>query len=160
MTNVLVEGGSRLLNTLFDMYAIDEVHVFTAPKDAGGDSTSAPRLSDSSRSRTSSPPISTATSTSQRARRVRSRAHTKSIVRPTRRVFVERKRRARGEGLHAEFAVEHGVRETELAVLLRVVAAERHGRHERGEPIAASSSRGSPPAARAGGSAGRFRGRD
>jgi diaminohydroxyphosphoribosylaminopyrimidine deaminase/5-amino-6-(5-phosphoribosylamino)uracil reductase len=44
MTNVLVEGGSRLLHTLFDIYAIDEVHVFTAPKDAGGDTPSAPRL--------------------------------------------------------------------------------------------------------------------
>lgn len=44
MTNVLVEGGSRLLNTLFDIYAIDEVHVFTAAKDAGGDAPSAPRL--------------------------------------------------------------------------------------------------------------------
>jgi diaminohydroxyphosphoribosylaminopyrimidine deaminase/5-amino-6-(5-phosphoribosylamino)uracil reductase len=44
MTNVLVEGGSRLLHTLFDIYAIDEVHVFTAPKDAGGDAPSAPRL--------------------------------------------------------------------------------------------------------------------
>ena len=36
MTNVLVEGGSRLLGTLFDMRAIDEVHVFIAPKLAGG----------------------------------------------------------------------------------------------------------------------------
>jgi len=44
MTNVLVEAGSRLLNTLFDIYAIDEVHAFTAPKDAGGDAPSAPRL--------------------------------------------------------------------------------------------------------------------
>jgi len=44
MTNVLVEGGSRLLHSLFDIYAIDEVHVFTAPKDAGGDAPSAPRL--------------------------------------------------------------------------------------------------------------------
>ncbi len=44
MTNVLVEGGSCLLNTLFDMYAIDEVHVFTAPKDAGGEAPIAPRL--------------------------------------------------------------------------------------------------------------------
>jgi diaminohydroxyphosphoribosylaminopyrimidine deaminase/5-amino-6-(5-phosphoribosylamino)uracil reductase len=44
MTNVLVEGGSRLLHTLFDIYAIDEVHVFTAPKDAGGDAPLAPRL--------------------------------------------------------------------------------------------------------------------
>ena len=44
MTNVLVEGGSKLLRSLFDMYAIDEVHVFTAPKDAGGDAPTAPRL--------------------------------------------------------------------------------------------------------------------
>jgi len=44
MTNVLVEGGSRLLRTLFEIDAIDEVHVFTAPKDAGGDAPLAPRL--------------------------------------------------------------------------------------------------------------------
>lgn len=36
MTNLLVEGGSHLLGTLFDMRAIDEVHVFIAPKFAGG----------------------------------------------------------------------------------------------------------------------------
>jgi diaminohydroxyphosphoribosylaminopyrimidine deaminase/5-amino-6-(5-phosphoribosylamino)uracil reductase len=36
MTNVLVEGGSELLGTLFDMRAVDEVHVFIAPKLAGG----------------------------------------------------------------------------------------------------------------------------
>jgi diaminohydroxyphosphoribosylaminopyrimidine deaminase/5-amino-6-(5-phosphoribosylamino)uracil reductase len=36
MTNVLVEGGSRLLGTLFDMRAVDEVHAFIAPKFAGG----------------------------------------------------------------------------------------------------------------------------
>ena len=36
MTNVLVEGGSQLLGTLFDLRAIDEVHVFIAPKLAGG----------------------------------------------------------------------------------------------------------------------------
>jgi diaminohydroxyphosphoribosylaminopyrimidine deaminase/5-amino-6-(5-phosphoribosylamino)uracil reductase len=36
MTNVLVEGGSRLLGTLFSMRAIDEVHVFIAAKLAGG----------------------------------------------------------------------------------------------------------------------------
>jgi diaminohydroxyphosphoribosylaminopyrimidine deaminase/5-amino-6-(5-phosphoribosylamino)uracil reductase len=35
-TNVLVEGGSKLLGALFDMRAIDEVHVFIAPKFAGG----------------------------------------------------------------------------------------------------------------------------
>lgn len=36
MTNILVEGGSHLLGSLFDMRAIDEVHVFIAPKFAGG----------------------------------------------------------------------------------------------------------------------------
>ena len=36
MTNVLVEGGSQLLGTLFDMRVVDEVHVFIAPKLAGG----------------------------------------------------------------------------------------------------------------------------
>ena len=36
MTNVLVEGGSRLLGSFFDAGAIDEVHVFIAPKLIGG----------------------------------------------------------------------------------------------------------------------------
>jgi len=36
MTNVLVEGGSRLLGSLLDAAAIDEVHVFIAPKLVGG----------------------------------------------------------------------------------------------------------------------------
>jgi diaminohydroxyphosphoribosylaminopyrimidine deaminase/5-amino-6-(5-phosphoribosylamino)uracil reductase len=36
MTNVLVEGGSKLLGVLFDAGAVDEVHVFIAPKLAGG----------------------------------------------------------------------------------------------------------------------------
>lgn len=36
MTNVLVEGGSQLLGTMFDMRLVDEVHVFIAPKLAGG----------------------------------------------------------------------------------------------------------------------------
>ena len=36
MTNVLVEGGGRLLGSLFDARLIDEVHVFIAPKLAGG----------------------------------------------------------------------------------------------------------------------------
>lgn len=36
MTNVLVEGGSKLLGTLFDIRAVDEVHVFIAPRLAGG----------------------------------------------------------------------------------------------------------------------------
>lgn len=44
MTNVLVEGGSRLLENFFDVYAVDEVHVFTAPKDSIGDPPAAPRL--------------------------------------------------------------------------------------------------------------------
>jgi diaminohydroxyphosphoribosylaminopyrimidine deaminase/5-amino-6-(5-phosphoribosylamino)uracil reductase len=42
MTNVLVEGGSRLLGTLFDLQAVDEVHVFIAPKLAGGDGALSP----------------------------------------------------------------------------------------------------------------------
>ena len=36
MTNVLVEGGGRLLGSLFDARLIDEVHVFIGPKLAGG----------------------------------------------------------------------------------------------------------------------------
>lgn len=36
MTNVLVEGGSQLLGTLFDQQLVDEVHVFIAPKIVGG----------------------------------------------------------------------------------------------------------------------------
>jgi diaminohydroxyphosphoribosylaminopyrimidine deaminase/5-amino-6-(5-phosphoribosylamino)uracil reductase len=36
MTNVLVEGGGRLLGSLFDAHHIDEVHVFIAPKLLGG----------------------------------------------------------------------------------------------------------------------------
>jgi diaminohydroxyphosphoribosylaminopyrimidine deaminase/5-amino-6-(5-phosphoribosylamino)uracil reductase len=36
MTNVLVEGGSQLLGTMFDMRVVDEVHVFIAPKLGGG----------------------------------------------------------------------------------------------------------------------------
>jgi diaminohydroxyphosphoribosylaminopyrimidine deaminase/5-amino-6-(5-phosphoribosylamino)uracil reductase len=36
MTNLLVEGGGRLLGALFDLQAIDEVHVFIAPKLFGG----------------------------------------------------------------------------------------------------------------------------
>jgi diaminohydroxyphosphoribosylaminopyrimidine deaminase/5-amino-6-(5-phosphoribosylamino)uracil reductase len=42
MTNVLVEGGSRLLGTLFDRNVVDEVHVFIAPKLAGGDGALSP----------------------------------------------------------------------------------------------------------------------
>jgi diaminohydroxyphosphoribosylaminopyrimidine deaminase/5-amino-6-(5-phosphoribosylamino)uracil reductase len=36
LTNVLVEGGGRLLGSLFDARAIDEVHVFIASKLVGG----------------------------------------------------------------------------------------------------------------------------
>lgn len=36
MTNVLVEGGAKLLGTLLDADLIDEVHVFVAPKIIGG----------------------------------------------------------------------------------------------------------------------------
>jgi diaminohydroxyphosphoribosylaminopyrimidine deaminase / 5-amino-6-(5-phosphoribosylamino)uracil reductase len=42
MTNVLVEGGSKLLGALFDVGAIDEVHVFIAPKLIGGAGASSP----------------------------------------------------------------------------------------------------------------------
>jgi diaminohydroxyphosphoribosylaminopyrimidine deaminase / 5-amino-6-(5-phosphoribosylamino)uracil reductase len=42
MTNVLVEGGSRLLGTLFEMRSIDELHVFVAPKIVGGDAAPVP----------------------------------------------------------------------------------------------------------------------
>lgn len=36
MTNVLVEGGGRLIGTLLDLGQLDEVHVFIAPKLIGG----------------------------------------------------------------------------------------------------------------------------
>lgn len=36
MTNILVEGGEALLGSLFDRRQIDELHVFVAPKLAGG----------------------------------------------------------------------------------------------------------------------------
>ncbi len=42
MTNVLVEGGSSLLGSFFDCRAIDEVHVFVAPKLIGGSSAPSP----------------------------------------------------------------------------------------------------------------------
>ena len=42
MTNVLVEGGGRLLGTLFDAGQIDEVHVFVAPKLLGGENARSP----------------------------------------------------------------------------------------------------------------------
>ena len=36
MTNLLVEGGAQVLGTFLDIRAIDEVHVFIAPKLIGG----------------------------------------------------------------------------------------------------------------------------
>ena len=36
LTNLLVEGGSQVLGTLFDLDCVDEVHVFVAPKLVGG----------------------------------------------------------------------------------------------------------------------------
>lgn len=42
MTNVLVEGGGRLLGSLLDAAEIDEVHVFIAPKLLGGDAARGP----------------------------------------------------------------------------------------------------------------------
>ena len=42
MTNVLVEGGSHLLGSLFDAREIDEVHVFIAPKLCGGQAAPTP----------------------------------------------------------------------------------------------------------------------
>jgi diaminohydroxyphosphoribosylaminopyrimidine deaminase/5-amino-6-(5-phosphoribosylamino)uracil reductase len=36
MTNVLVEGGGELLGSFFDAHAVDEVHIFIAPKIIGG----------------------------------------------------------------------------------------------------------------------------
>ena len=36
MTNVMVEGGGRVLGSLLDARQIDEVHVFIAPKLIGG----------------------------------------------------------------------------------------------------------------------------
>ncbi len=42
MTNILVEGGAKLLGSLFDMRAIDEAHVFIAPKFAGGEAAPSP----------------------------------------------------------------------------------------------------------------------
>jgi diaminohydroxyphosphoribosylaminopyrimidine deaminase/5-amino-6-(5-phosphoribosylamino)uracil reductase len=42
MTNVLVEGGGRLLGTLADIGQIDELHVFVAPRVIGGDASPSP----------------------------------------------------------------------------------------------------------------------
>lgn len=42
MTNILLEGGSRLLGTAFDDALVDEVHVFVAPKFAGGEAAITP----------------------------------------------------------------------------------------------------------------------
>ncbi len=42
MTNVLVEGGGRVLGSLFDARQIDEVHVFIAPKLIGGTKAASP----------------------------------------------------------------------------------------------------------------------
>src|SRR5204863_5985104 len=42
MTNVLVEGGSELLGTVFDQHLVDEVHVFAAPKLLGGTAAKSP----------------------------------------------------------------------------------------------------------------------
>jgi diaminohydroxyphosphoribosylaminopyrimidine deaminase / 5-amino-6-(5-phosphoribosylamino)uracil reductase len=42
MTNLLVEGGSQLLGTMFDARQIDEVHVFIAPKLLGGQAAPSP----------------------------------------------------------------------------------------------------------------------
>jgi diaminohydroxyphosphoribosylaminopyrimidine deaminase/5-amino-6-(5-phosphoribosylamino)uracil reductase len=42
MTNVLVEGGSRLLMTLFDARLVDEAHVFIAPRAISGSTVPSP----------------------------------------------------------------------------------------------------------------------
>jgi diaminohydroxyphosphoribosylaminopyrimidine deaminase/5-amino-6-(5-phosphoribosylamino)uracil reductase len=42
MTNILVEGGSEVLGSFFDAGAIDEVHVFVAPRLAGGTAAKSP----------------------------------------------------------------------------------------------------------------------
>src|SRR6478735_3982284 len=57
--------------------------------------------------------------------------------RPARRVFWVRKRRPGSESLQTQLAIIDGIGEANLAMLVGVVAAERVGRHECGEPIAA-----------------------
>jgi len=42
LTNVLVEGGGRVLGSFFDAHEIDEVHVFIAPKLIGGTAAAGP----------------------------------------------------------------------------------------------------------------------
>ena len=46
MTNVLVEGGGRLLGSFLDLRQIDEVHVFIAPRLVGGESAPSPLAGD------------------------------------------------------------------------------------------------------------------
>lgn len=41
-TNVLVEGGAKLLGSLFDAELVDEVNIFVAPKTVGGESAPSP----------------------------------------------------------------------------------------------------------------------
>jgi diaminohydroxyphosphoribosylaminopyrimidine deaminase/5-amino-6-(5-phosphoribosylamino)uracil reductase len=42
MSNLLIEGGGRLLGTFFDESLVDEVHVFIAPRIVGGASATMP----------------------------------------------------------------------------------------------------------------------
>lgn len=56
MTNVLVEGGGDLLGGLFDLDAIDEYHVFIAPKIVGGAAAVSP-LGGQGRNRISDSPV-------------------------------------------------------------------------------------------------------
>jgi len=42
MTNILIEGGGRLLGNLFDIHEIDEVHAFIGPKLIGGAASAGP----------------------------------------------------------------------------------------------------------------------
>lgn len=42
VTNLLVEGGSRLFGTLFDLRLVDEAHIFIAPKLCGGGAAPSP----------------------------------------------------------------------------------------------------------------------